>query len=154
MEWLFGIVGGIGAFLGLFILFGGDDQWVGIGGDLSWRVGDISTAWMYGLLVGGGLLLLIALGMVVFSWRDSREHDRTQGTALTDLLWHAGIFLAVNAFIWVQDIAIGGGLEYGYWVTIPWGIGLAIHALAYFLGWGRAEMITEKEEEAKELQSH
>ncbi len=38
-----GIVGGIAAFLGLFILFGPEDEYVGLGGDFSWRVGDISS---------------------------------------------------------------------------------------------------------------
>lgn len=37
----------------------------------------------------------------------------------------------MNAFIWIQDIAIGGGVSYAYWITIPWGIGLAIHATTY-----------------------
>ena len=62
-EWLFGILGGIATFLGLFVLFADVDQWIGIGGDLSWRVGDISSTWAYGLLVGGLVLLILALGM-------------------------------------------------------------------------------------------
>ena len=37
----------------------------------------------------------------------------------------------VNAFLWLQDLATGGGLEYAYWTTIPWGIGLLAHAIAY-----------------------
>ncbi len=36
------------AFLGVFILVADEDQYVGIGGDLSWRVGDISSAWATG----------------------------------------------------------------------------------------------------------
>lgn len=84
-EWLLGIVGGISAFLGLFILFAGDNQYVGLDGDLSWRVGDISPAWAYGLLIGGGLLLLITLGRVVFGPGGSRGRARTQGTDLADL---------------------------------------------------------------------
>ena len=64
-EWLVGIVGGIAAFLGMFILLADDDQYVGVGGDWSWRVGDISTPWAYGLLIGGGLLLCAALVMML-----------------------------------------------------------------------------------------
>ncbi|MEN8041362.1 MAG: hypothetical protein ABFR95_07655 [Actinomycetota bacterium] len=133
-EWLLGIVGGIAAFLGLFILFAGEEQYVGIGGDWSWRVGEISTAWTYGLLVGGGLLLIGAIFMVVVG-RDRVDRDHGADRALAGLLWHGGIFLAVNAFIWLQDIAIGGGLEYAYWVTIPWAVGLAVHA-SMFLSTG------------------
>ena len=58
---------------------------------------------------------------------------------LSGLIWHAGIFLVVNAFLWLQDIAVGGGVEYAYWTTIPWGAGLAIHALAFFFGPGAFE---------------
>jgi hypothetical protein len=129
-EWLLGIVGGIAAFLGLFILFGGDEQSVGLGGDWSWQVGDISTPWAYGLLIGGAVLLLGALVMVI------RGRDRVVDATDADrdragLWWHIGIFVVVNAFIWIQDIAIGEGVDYAYWITIPWGIGLAIHAATY-----------------------
>ena len=37
----------------------------------------------------------------------------------SSLLWHAGTFVVVNAFLWIQDIVAGGGLEYAYWTTIP-----------------------------------
>ena len=129
-EWLLGIIGGIGAFLGVFILLADDDQYAGIGGGWSWRVGDISSAWAYGLLIGGGLLLLAALVMLV------RGRDRAAQATAADrdqvgLWWHSGIFVAVNTFIWVQDIAIGDGVNYAYWVTIPWAIGWAIHAAMY-----------------------
>ena len=30
-------------------------------------------------------------------------------------------------------IQAGGGLEYAYWVTIPWGLGLAAHIAAYLV---------------------
>jgi hypothetical protein len=129
-EWLFGIVGGIALFLGLFIFFAGDDQYVGIGGDLSWRVGDISSAWAWSLLIGGVVLLVVALVMLVAG--RNRPARVAMGDRRAELLWHAGIFLVVNAFIWIQDLAIGGGLEYAYWVTIPWGIGLGAHAIAYY----------------------
>lgn len=137
-EWLTGIIGGISVFLGLFILFGDPDEYLGIGGDLSWRVGDISSGWMYGLLIGGGLLLLTALGMVVYGWGRAREASE-DGEGLADLIWHAGIFVVVNAFIWLQDIALGGGLDYAYWVTIPWAIGLGIHGFMYYFSHERAE---------------
>lgn len=133
--WFLGIVGGIAAFLGLFVLFAGDDQSIGLGGDLSWQVSEVSTAWTYGLLIGGGLLLAVALVMIMFGGRGGTEP--THASDLTELLWHAGIFVVVNAFIWAQDIAIGGGVDYAYWVTIPWGIGLAIHALTFY--WSRRE---------------
>lgn len=129
-EWLLGIVGGIAVFLGLFILFGGDEQSVGLAGDWSWQVEDISAPWAYGLLIGGAVLLLAALVMVIRG-RDRVADVTAADRDLADLLRHVGIFVVVNAFIWIQDIAIGGGVNYAYLITIPWGIGLAIHAVNY-----------------------
>jgi len=42
---------------------------------------------------------------------------------------HAMVYVVVNAGIWLTDIVAGGGVEWAYWVTIPWGIGLTIHTL-------------------------
>jgi len=40
---------------------------------------------------------------------------------------HALVYVIVNAGIWGIDLATGGGIEWAYWTTIGWGIGLAIH---------------------------
>jgi hypothetical protein len=132
--WTIGILGGIGAFVGLVVLFADKDQYVGFGGDLSWRVGDIDPAWGYGLLIGGAALVVVAIWLLAIAARTPRA--AAQPSALRDLLVHATVFVVVNAFIWLQDIGMGGGVEYAYLVTIPWGIGLAIHALAYYRGRG------------------
>jgi hypothetical protein len=155
-EWVFGIVGGIAAFLGLFILFGGEGQSLGLGGDLTWEVGDISSAWGYGLLAGGVVLLLITLALVV---RDMRNPQvRQPQSEFAGLMWHIGIFVVVNAFLWTQDIVAGGGLEYAYWATIPWGVGLIVHVLTYvFAGRRVDEAAAEKivqEKESRDLQHH
>lgn len=42
--------------------------------------------------------------------------------------------MLVNAFVWVQDIALGDGVNYAWWITIPWGIALAAHAITYATG--------------------
>ena len=156
MEWFLGIVGGIAAFLGVFLLFAGDDQYVGLGGDLSWRVGDIAPGWAYGLLIGGGVLLLVAIGMFIGARRSGRPRMEP-GRGLPGVVWHAGIFAIVNAFVWIQDIALGEGV-YAYWVTIPWALGLGIHALVYYFTRGD-EVVTqsgesgaEETEEPKRLQ--
>lgn len=60
--------------------------------------------------------------------------ERTEATGLTELFWHSGFFLVVNAFLWLQDIALGDGLNHAFWTTIPWGVGLAIHAFVVFRG--------------------
>lgn len=58
---------------------------------------------------------------------------RKRAKDFTGLMWHVGAFVIVNVFLWFMDIAGGGGVQWAYWVTIPWGIGLAFHVLAYLL---------------------
>lgn len=65
IEWVLGIGGAIAVFMGVFILFVAEDQWVGIGGDLSWRVGDITPGWGIGLVIGGVVALLILVGSLL-----------------------------------------------------------------------------------------
>ncbi|MEN8114825.1 MAG: hypothetical protein ABFS21_10605 [Actinomycetota bacterium] len=59
VAWVLAIGGTVSAFMGLFILLASEDQYVGIGGDWSWRVGDITPEWGIGLLIGGIAALLI-----------------------------------------------------------------------------------------------
>ncbi len=44
------------------------------------------------------------------------------------LMWHVATYVIINAFLWL--IAPEGA----FWVTIGWGIGLAFHVAAYFIG--------------------
>jgi multisubunit Na+/H+ antiporter MnhB subunit len=64
------VIGAIAVFLGLFILFAGDDQSVGIGGDWSWETGELSDWWGYGFLIGGVILLAGALFWVLSERRN------------------------------------------------------------------------------------
>ncbi len=48
-------------------------------------------------------------------------------------LWsHVYTYLSVNAFLWAVDIVSGGGVDWAYWVSIPWAFGLLIHVVAYW----------------------
>ena len=62
---------------------------------------------------------------------ESRARKRAE--SYTGLMWHLGTYVVVNVFMWFIDIQGGGGVQWAYWVTIPWGIGLAFHTLAYFI---------------------
>lgn len=73
-ERLIGILGAIGVFLGAFVQFAGEDQHLGILW-WTWRVGDITEAWKFGLLVAGSALLGIALTLV------ARRRVRAEETA-------------------------------------------------------------------------
>lgn len=46
----------------------------------------------------------------------------------TAVMWHIAAFVIVNAFLWVIVPAAA------VWVTIGWGIGLAFHIAAFFIG--------------------
>lgn len=148
-EWLLGIFGGFALFMGLFIMLGGEDEYVGLAGGLSWRVGDIGTAWMYGLIIGGALLLVAAFAMVM----GARGRIRRPSTPMTELLLHVAVFVLVNAFVWAQDYAGGGGLDYAYWTTAPWGVGLLAHAVSVIFG-RRATVPEHLPEEERELVHH
>ena len=119
------------ATVGVVILVATDDQYVGFGGDLSWRVGEIPTMAAWGLLIGGAVLLVVMIAMIRTGRRTTPEHLRPAQRARQELVTHAVAFTIVNAFLWLQDLATGGGLEYAHWTTIPWGIGLLAHAIAY-----------------------
>ena len=71
VAWILGIAAAVAVFCGMMILFAGDDQYLGISGDVSWRIGDIAPAWGYALLIGGGVLLLAVLGWALLR-RDRR----------------------------------------------------------------------------------
>ena len=59
---------------------------------------------------------------------------RKRAKSYTGLLWHIGTFVVINAFLWVLDIVAGApGIQWAYWITIFWGIGLAFHVLAYLI---------------------
>lgn len=61
LEWFGGIMGAIAAFMGAFILLASDTQSVGLWGDASWEVGEISAWWGIGLLAVG---IIAVLGVV------------------------------------------------------------------------------------------
>ena len=51
-EWVLGAVGALAAFIGLVVLLAGDDDYVGVVGAATWRVGEISPWWGYGIFAG------------------------------------------------------------------------------------------------------
>lgn len=129
-EWVLAILGVIGSAVGLLILVGPDDQYVGLGGEASWAIGEIAPAWGYGMLLGGVVMLIIA---AILALRDQgRRGAGTPESGWGDVLAHSVAFVLVNASLWIQDIALGDGLNYAYWVTIPWAIGLTAHAVAVY----------------------
>lgn len=64
---------------------------------------------------------------------DAETRARHRARALTDLVWHVGAFVIVNAFLWLLDLMGPGGINWAFWVTIPWAFGLAFHVLTYLV---------------------
>jgi hypothetical protein len=118
--------------MGIVILVAGDDQYVGLGGDLTWQVGDIPIAVAVGLLIGGVVLFAVMVAMAVAARGERVGRVEPKARPRQELISHATAFVIVNGFLWLQDIAAGGGLEYAWLTTLPWGIGLIAHALAYY----------------------
>lgn len=62
---------------------------------------------------------------------EQRAHERVKN--FTDVMWHAAVFVIVNGLLWTLDLVQGGGLQWAFWPTIFWGIGLAFHVASYYL---------------------
>jgi 2TM domain len=65
-----------------------------------------------------------------------RQRARKRVDDLMGFYSHLVAYLLVNGGLWVLDIATGGGVDWAYWPTIGWGIGLALHATTTFLTYG------------------
>jgi len=105
---------------GLWVILGGKDK----GSDYTVLREQLARKARAVLLVGAVLLRLMER-------RHPGEYNEPSERAV--LLTHIAVFVLVNGILWIQDILAGGGLDYAYWVTIPWGLGLMAHATAYLV---------------------
>jgi hypothetical protein len=82
------------------------------------------------------------------------ERARKRVEEFEGLMWHIAAYVIVNAFLWFIDLNAGGGLDWAYWTTIPWGMGLLFHIAAYFIDlsgvWERRYEKILAEERARE----
>jgi hypothetical protein len=70
----------------------------------------------------------------------SHAAAQTRAKYLTGLLWHLGAFTIINAFFWILDLTLGeSGIQWAFWITLFWGLGLAFHALAWAIAGRRVE---------------
>lgn len=61
------------------------------------------------------------------------ERAAKRADDLIALWWHIAAYVVVNVFLWALDYVTGGGIQWAFWVTIAWGVGLAFHAIAYLI---------------------
>ena len=62
-----------------------------------------------------------------------QERARERADEYSGLLWHIATFIIINGFLWLVDVMQGGGVDWAFWITIFWGIGLAFHIAWYFI---------------------
>jgi 2TM domain len=54
---------------------------------------------------------------------------------------HLFWFVVVNIFLYILDYITNGRIDWAYWVTFGWGIGIASHALGTFYSGGLEDKI-------------
>lgn len=59
------------------------------------------------------------------------ERARHRAKEWVDLLWHSSSFVVCNVFLWAVDLVTHPGLQWAYWVTVAWGVGLLFHVASY-----------------------
>ena len=69
-------------------------------------------------------------------------------------MWHVAVYAIINPLLWMLDITQGSGVDWAFWPTIGWGVGLAFHVASYVIDEsgteGRAYQKFLAEERAKE----
>ncbi len=63
----------------------------------------------------------------------AEQRARERAKDLTDLVWHIGTYVIINAFLWFIDVWGGAGLDWAPWVTIAWGLGVGFHVLTFIV---------------------
>lgn len=71
--------------------------------------------------------------MLKIGKRAEKSRAEERADYLIGLLWHAGVFVIINAFFWLLDIWGPGGINWSFFITVAWGFALAFHALAYWI---------------------
>ena len=73
------------------------------------------------------------------SSKTAEDRARERAKEYVGFMWHLATFVIINLFLWTLDWVTGNGINFAYWVTAAWGVGLAFHAAAYFIDDSRAE---------------
>ena len=59
------------------------------------------------------------------------ERARKRTEEWEGMWWHVVVYVIINGFLWGLDWIQGGGIQWAYWITLTWLIGLAFHVAAY-----------------------
>jgi hypothetical protein len=66
------------------------------------------------------------MGEAMNSTPEERAEKRVKD--FTGVAWHVAVYVIINAILWIITP------QAALWVTLGWGIGLAFHVAAYFIG--------------------
>lgn len=61
-----------------------------------------------------------------------RERAKKRVEEIKGFYVHLGVYLIVNAGLFAIDMLTSPGTTWFYWPLLGWGIGMAIHAFAFF----------------------
>ena len=61
------------------------------------------------------------------------ERRRARGKAREDFVWHLGTYLIMMGFFVAIALMSGSSFTWVLWIAIPWGLGVAFHALAFIV---------------------
>lgn len=59
------------------------------------------------------------------------ERAKRRAEEYIGLLWHVASYLIVVPFLFVLDWYVGSGIDWAFWVAVPWAVGLLFHLFAY-----------------------
>ena len=62
---------------------------------------------------------------------EMRAEERSK--AFTGVVWHAVVFVLLNAGLWALDARQGSAFDWAFWVTIFTGLALVFHITWYVL---------------------
>ena len=63
----------------------------------------------------------------------AEERALKRAKEYTDVMWHVAAFAIINPVLWIIDLATGSGIDWAFWPTAGWGLGLAFHIASYVI---------------------
>ena len=73
----------------------------------------------------------------------TQEQAQLRAKKLVKFYYNLFIFVIVNVFLYVLDFSGNKQIDWAYWVTLGWGLGISIQAFGVYFGSGLEEKITQ-----------
>lgn len=62
------------------------------------------------------------------------DPNRIKARKISGFLIHLFWFILINIILYILDYSQNGRIDYAYWTTFGWGIGIISHAFGVFMG--------------------